>query len=104
MGGVLIVSAITISTLLWSDLTNGFVWIVMTALIGYALIGFFDDYLMQIKKRIQSLEEELRQIGEDLTEKGVLEHPYYASDTRNSHWFYGLCQSGFLHPGGHSPV
>jgi phospho-N-acetylmuramoyl-pentapeptide-transferase len=55
MGGVLIVSAITISTLLWSDLTNGFVWIVLTALIGYALIGFFDDYLMQIKKRSKGL-------------------------------------------------
>ncbi len=55
MGGVLIVLAITVSTLMWSDLTNGFVWIALGALIGYALIGFFDDYLMQVKKRSKGL-------------------------------------------------
>jgi len=55
MGGVLIVGAITVSTLLWSDLTNGFVWIVLLALVSYGLIGFFDDYLMQIKKRSKGL-------------------------------------------------
>jgi phospho-N-acetylmuramoyl-pentapeptide-transferase len=55
MGGVLIVGAITVSTLLWSDLTNGFVWIVLIAVIGYALIGFIDDYLMQIKKHSKGL-------------------------------------------------
>jgi len=55
MGGVLIVGAITVSTLLWSDLTNGFVWIVLIAVTGYALFGFIDDYLMQIKKHSKGL-------------------------------------------------
>jgi len=55
MGGVLIVGAVAISTLLWSDLTNSFIWIVLFVVIGYGLIGFFDDYLMQIKKQSKGL-------------------------------------------------
>ena len=55
MGGTLIIIAITISILLWSDLTNYFVWIALFVLIGYGLIGFVDDYLMQIKKQSKGL-------------------------------------------------
>jgi phospho-N-acetylmuramoyl-pentapeptide-transferase len=55
MGGLLIVSAIVASTLLWSDLTNYFIWIMLLVVIGYGLIGFADDYLMQIKKRSKGL-------------------------------------------------
>jgi phospho-N-acetylmuramoyl-pentapeptide-transferase len=55
MGGVLIVFSIVISTLLWSDLTNYFVWIMLLVIIGYGLVGFVDDYLMQIKKRSKGL-------------------------------------------------
>jgi phospho-N-acetylmuramoyl-pentapeptide-transferase len=55
MGGTLIIISITVSILLWSDLTNYFVWIVLFVLIGYGLIGFVDDYLMQIKKQSKGL-------------------------------------------------
>jgi phospho-N-acetylmuramoyl-pentapeptide-transferase len=55
MGGVLIVGAISISTLLWSDLTNGFVWIALMVLLGFAAIGFIDDYLMQVKRQSKGL-------------------------------------------------
>jgi phospho-N-acetylmuramoyl-pentapeptide-transferase len=55
MGGVLIVGAISISTLLWSDLTNGFVWIALLVLLGFAAIGFIDDYLMQVKRQSKGL-------------------------------------------------
>jgi phospho-N-acetylmuramoyl-pentapeptide-transferase len=55
MGGVLIVFSIVVSTLLWSDLTNSFIWIVLFVIIGYGLVGFIDDYLMQIKKRNKGL-------------------------------------------------
>ena len=55
MGGTLIVISITISILLWSDLTNYFVWIVLLVIIGYGVIGFVDDYLMQIKKQSKGL-------------------------------------------------
>ena len=45
MGGVLILFALTISTLLWVDLRNAYVWAVMFVTLGYGAIGFADDYL-----------------------------------------------------------
>ncbi len=45
MGGVLILLAISISTLLWADLTNGYVWAILIITVGFGLIGFTDDYL-----------------------------------------------------------
>ncbi len=45
MGGVLILLALTASTLLWGDLRNGYVWAVLLCTLGYGAIGFVDDYL-----------------------------------------------------------
>ena len=44
MGGALILLAIVVSTLLWANLTNRFVWIVLLATLAFGLIGFVDDY------------------------------------------------------------
>jgi phospho-N-acetylmuramoyl-pentapeptide-transferase len=44
MGGFLILLAIIVSTLLWADLTNGFVWAVLLITVGFGAIGFVDDY------------------------------------------------------------
>jgi phospho-N-acetylmuramoyl-pentapeptide-transferase len=55
MGGTLIIFSITVSTLLWANLTNYFVWIVLLVTVGYGGIGFIDDYLMQIKKQSKGL-------------------------------------------------
>ena len=45
MGGVLILLAVTVSTLLWADLVDGFVWAVLLVTIGVGLVGGIDDYL-----------------------------------------------------------
>ncbi len=45
MGGVLILLALTVSTLLWADLGNGYVWAVLLLTLGYGAVGFVDDYL-----------------------------------------------------------
>lgn len=55
MGGVLIMFSIITSTLLWSDLNNFYIWIVLFIAAGYSAIGFTDDYLMQIKKQSKGL-------------------------------------------------
>lgn len=55
MGGVLIIFSVVISTLLWTDLSNFYIWIVLLITIGYSVIGFIDDYLMQVKKRSKGL-------------------------------------------------
>ena len=44
MGGVLILFALTISTLLWVDLRNAYVWVVLFVTLGYGALGFADDY------------------------------------------------------------
>jgi phospho-N-acetylmuramoyl-pentapeptide-transferase len=44
MGGVLIIFAVMISTLLWANLAIDYIWLVLMVTVGYGLIGFFDDY------------------------------------------------------------
>ncbi|MEM7471364.1 MAG: phospho-N-acetylmuramoyl-pentapeptide-transferase [Pseudomonadota bacterium] len=44
MGGVLILGALVVSTLLWARLDNGFVWVVLLVTMGFGTIGFVDDY------------------------------------------------------------
>jgi phospho-N-acetylmuramoyl-pentapeptide-transferase len=55
MGGVLILMALAISTLLWADLTNGFVWAILFVTIGFGLIGFGDDYLKLTRRSSKGL-------------------------------------------------
>ena len=50
MGGVLILLAIAISTLLWSDLSNRFVWIVLIVTLGFGAIGWVDDWRKVVHK------------------------------------------------------
>ena len=50
MGGMLILIAIAVSTLLWADLANGYVWVVLVVTLGFGGIGFADD-LMKLTKR-----------------------------------------------------
>ena len=45
MGGILILTAVLLPTLLWADLTNAYVWIAMLATAAFGAIGFVDDYL-----------------------------------------------------------
>ena len=51
MGGVLIVISIVVPTLLWTDLTNAFVWLASLSTIAFAAIGFIDDYRKVIHER-----------------------------------------------------
>src|SRR5688572_22153065 len=51
MGGVLILVSIIVPTLLWADLRNPFVWLLMLSTIGYGLVGFADDYLKVKRKK-----------------------------------------------------
>ena len=50
MGGVLILIAIAVSTLLWADLSNRFVWIVLIVTLGFGAIGWVDDWRKVVRK------------------------------------------------------
>lgn len=50
MGGILIVVSTMLPTILWADLTNPFIWIVLSSILGFGAVGFADDYLKIVKK------------------------------------------------------
>ncbi|GAC21429.1 phospho-N-acetylmuramoyl-pentapeptide-transferase [Paraglaciecola arctica] len=55
MGGLLILAAIVSSVLLWSDLTNRYVWVTLFVLVSFGVIGFVDDYRKVIRKDAKGL-------------------------------------------------
>src|SRR6185437_302688 len=55
MGGALVLVAIVLSTLLWGDLTNPYMWLVLMVTVGFGAIGWWDDYLKLVKKNSKGL-------------------------------------------------
>ncbi|MEE9235516.1 MAG: phospho-N-acetylmuramoyl-pentapeptide-transferase [Candidatus Acidoferrales bacterium] len=55
MGGLLLLIAIVVPAVLWTNLTNPFLWLVLFSLLAYGAIGFADDYLKTIKRRSMGL-------------------------------------------------
>ncbi|MBX9711069.1 MAG: phospho-N-acetylmuramoyl-pentapeptide-transferase [Xanthobacteraceae bacterium] len=50
MGGLMILSGLLVATLLWANLRNPYVWIVLFVTLGFGFVGFYDDYLKVIKQ------------------------------------------------------
>jgi len=71
MGGVLILIALTISTLLWADLSNGFVWVVLSATLGFGILGAIDDYLKLTRHSSKGLPGKLKLLGQVVIGIGV---------------------------------
>ncbi|GGX81634.1 phospho-N-acetylmuramoyl-pentapeptide-transferase [Litchfieldella qijiaojingensis] len=55
MGGAMILMAIAISTLLWGDLVNHYVWVVLAVTLGFGAIGWVDDYRKVVEKNPRGL-------------------------------------------------
>src|SRR5919205_4009685 len=55
MGGLMILSGLVVSTLLWANLANPYVWAVLLVTLGFGAIGFYDDYLKVSKKNSKGL-------------------------------------------------
>ncbi|MDC9725038.1 MAG: phospho-N-acetylmuramoyl-pentapeptide-transferase [Gammaproteobacteria bacterium] len=55
MGGALILVAIAVSTLLWADLSNKYVWVVLAVTMGFGIIGFVDDYIKLVRQDTRGL-------------------------------------------------
>ena len=50
MGGLMILSGLVVATLLWANLRNAYVWIVLLVTLGFGFVGFYDDYLKVSKQ------------------------------------------------------
>ncbi|EMC0409199.1 phospho-N-acetylmuramoyl-pentapeptide-transferase [Vibrio fluvialis] len=55
MGGIMILASIIITVLLWTDLSNPYVWAVLAVLMGYGAVGFVDDYRKVVRKNTDGL-------------------------------------------------
>ncbi len=51
MGGVLIIISVAVPTLLWANLRDSYIWVALLSLVGYGLIGFWDDYCKVAKRQ-----------------------------------------------------
>jgi phospho-N-acetylmuramoyl-pentapeptide-transferase len=66
MGGLMIIFATLTATLLWSELNNPYIWLLVLVTLGFGLIGFLDDYLKVIKKHNQGLSGRAKLVGQTL--------------------------------------
>ena len=99
MGGVLILIGIAISTLLWADLSNRFVWIVMIVTFGFGAIGWVDDWRKVVNKDPEGMPSREKYLWQSLI--GLLAALYLvfsiseSSNLRVLELFYSWVQSGF---------
>ena len=64
MGGLMILSAVLVATLLWSNWRNPYVWLVLGVMMSYGAIGFYDDFLKVTKSTAAGFSGKLRMILE----------------------------------------
>ena len=99
MGGVLILGSIAISTLLWFDLSNRFVWIVLAVTLGFGAIGWVDDWRKVVNKDPEGMRSREKYFWQSVI--GLLAALYLVfsisenSNTRVFELFITWVQSGF---------
>ncbi|SDD95231.1 phospho-N-acetylmuramoyl-pentapeptide-transferase [Rhodospira trueperi] len=71
MGGVMILLGVVIATVLWADLSNGYVWAVLFVTLGYGGLGFADDYLKVTRRHHGGLPGRSKLIGQGLIAVGA---------------------------------
>ena len=99
MGGVLVLLSIAVSTLLWFDWSNRFVWIVMVVTFGYGAIGWVDDWRKVVQKNPEGMPSGEKYLWQSLI--GILAALYLAfsvsetSNLRVLELFFDWVMSGF---------
>lgn len=71
MGGALILVAIALSTLLWADLSNRFIWVVLVSTLGFGVIGWVDDYRKVVHRNPKGLSAKTKIFWQTLIGLGV---------------------------------
>lgn len=71
MGGALILVAIALSTLLWADLSNRFIWVVLVTTLGFGAIGWVDDYRKVVHRNPKGLSAKAKLFWQSLIGIGI---------------------------------
>jgi phospho-N-acetylmuramoyl-pentapeptide-transferase len=79
MGGALILTTTLVSTLLWSELTNRLVWLVLAVTFAFGFIGFYDDYLKLVVKNPKGLAPRWKYLWQSLAGLATAAAIYYTS-------------------------
>ncbi len=66
MGGALILVAISVTTVLWADLTNRYIWLVLLTLLGYGAVGWVDDYRKVVHRNPKGLSAKAKYFWQSL--------------------------------------
>ena len=64
MGGLMILLSVVTSTLLWADVTNHYVWIVLFVTLGFGAVGFVDDYLKLTKRNTKGVPGKVKLVAQ----------------------------------------
>jgi len=80
MGGALILFAIVLSTLLWADLSNRYVWVVILVTLAFGLIGWIDDYRKLVLQDSAGLPARWKYLGQSLIGLAVAAFLYATAD------------------------
>jgi phospho-N-acetylmuramoyl-pentapeptide-transferase len=78
MGGSLILFCLAVSTLLWCDLHNQFVWLTLSVTVGFGAIGFADDYTKVAKKNKKGISGKLRLVLEFSIAGAAMAYLFYS--------------------------
>ncbi len=81
MGGALILIAIAISTLLWSNLQNQYVWLVLAVTLGFGVIGWVDDYRKVVEKNSRGLPARWKYFWQSVLGAGAAIYLYSLAST-----------------------
>lgn len=79
MGGLLILGSIVTSILLWADLSNKYVWVVLAVVVGYGIVGFVDDYRKVIRKDSKGLIAKWKYFWQSVIALAVAAFLYFTS-------------------------
>jgi phospho-N-acetylmuramoyl-pentapeptide-transferase len=79
MGGALILAAIGLSTVLWSDLGNRYVWVVLFVTFAFGAVGWVDDYRKVVEKNSRGLPARWKYLWQSLAAIGVAFFLYYTA-------------------------
>ena len=80
MGGLLILSSLIISTFLWADLGNRYIWVVIGVTVGFSVIGFFDDYLKIKNKSSDGLTSKQKILFQSLVSLVAMSYLYSSAE------------------------
>ena len=88
MGGVLIIASIAVATLLWADLHNRYVWLVLGVTVAFGAIGFYDDCRKLVMHDSHGLPARWKYLWQSVFGLGVALFLYFTADTSAATTFY----------------